>query len=88
MALRHVRRRLSRNARTYQITLADGTTQTFTTDDPGRLLLTGQIADLGVMDVTNLRGVAKTLLISTITRLQRLTKCSTTTALFSSAWRD
>ncbi len=52
--------RLSRNARTYQITLADGTTQTFTTDDPGRLLLTGQIADLGVMDVTNLRGVAKT----------------------------
>jgi mono/diheme cytochrome c family protein len=52
--------RLARNARTYQITLADGTAQTFTTDDPGRLLLTGQIADLGVMDVTNLRGASRT----------------------------
>jgi cytochrome c peroxidase len=52
--------RLARNARTYRITLADGTTQTFTTSDPGRLLLTGQIADLGVMDVTQLRGISKT----------------------------
>jgi cytochrome c peroxidase len=52
--------RLRRNARTYQITLASGATQTFTTSDPGRLLLTGQIADLGVMDVTNLRGIAGT----------------------------
>ena len=52
--------RLSRNARTYRITLANGTTQTFTTSDPGRLLLTGQIADLGVMDVTQLRGISRT----------------------------
>jgi cytochrome c peroxidase len=52
--------RLARNARTYQITLANGTTQTFTTDDPGRLLLTGQIADLGVLDTTNLHGISKT----------------------------
>ena len=52
--------RLARNARTYQITLANGTTQTFITDDPGRLLLTGQIADLGVLDSTNLYGISKT----------------------------
>jgi cytochrome c peroxidase len=52
--------RLERNARTYRITLADGTTQTFTTSDPGRLLLTGQIADLGIFDVTQLRGISKT----------------------------
>ena len=52
--------RLARNARTYRITLADGTTQTFTTSDPGRLLLTGQLADLGVMDITNLRGISQT----------------------------
>ena len=52
--------RLARNARTYEITLANGTKQTFTTSDPGRLLLTGQIADLGVMDVTNLRGISRT----------------------------
>ena len=52
--------RLSRNARTYRITLANGATQTFTTSDPGRLLLTGQIADLGVMDVTQLRGISRT----------------------------
>jgi cytochrome c peroxidase len=52
--------RLNRNARTYQITLANGTTQTFTTSDPGRLLLTGQLADLGVMDVTQLRGISNT----------------------------
>ncbi len=52
--------RLARNARTYRITLANGTTQTFTISDPGRLLLTGQIADLGVMDVPQLRGISKT----------------------------
>ncbi len=53
-------RRLNRNARTYQITLANGTTQTFTTSDPGRLLLTGQLADLGVMDITQLHGISNT----------------------------
>jgi cytochrome c peroxidase len=52
--------RLNRNARSYQMTLANGTTQTFTTSDPGRLLLTGQPADLGIMDVTQLRGISKT----------------------------
>ena len=52
--------RLARNARTYQITLADGTTRTVTTSDPGRLLLTGQLADLDVFDVTQLRGLGRT----------------------------
>jgi cytochrome c peroxidase len=52
--------RLERNIRTYRITLANGTSQTFTTSDPGRLLLTGQIADLGMMDNTNLRGIGRT----------------------------
>jgi cytochrome c peroxidase len=52
--------RLARNARTYQITLANGTIQTVTTSDPGRLLLTGQPADLGIMDNTNLRGISRT----------------------------
>jgi cytochrome c peroxidase len=52
--------RLARNARTYRITLANGTFQFTTTSDPGRLLLTGQPADLGVMDVTQLRGISTT----------------------------
>jgi cytochrome c peroxidase len=52
--------RLARNARTYRITRADGTFQFVTTSDPGRLLLTGQPADLGVMDVTQLRGLGLT----------------------------
>jgi cytochrome c peroxidase len=52
--------RLERNARMYRITLANGTFQFVTTSDPGRLLLTGQPADLGVMDVTQLRGISKT----------------------------
>lgn len=52
--------RLERNARTYRITRADGTFQFVTTSDPGRLLLTGQPADLFVMDVTQLRGISKT----------------------------
>jgi cytochrome c peroxidase len=52
--------RLARNARMYRITLANGTFQFVTTSDPGRLLLTGQPADLGVMDVTQLRGISQT----------------------------
>ena len=52
--------RLARNARQYRITLANGTFQFVTTSDPGRLLLTGQPADLGVMDVTQLRGISRT----------------------------
>jgi cytochrome c peroxidase len=52
--------RLARNARTYRITLANGTFQFVTTSDPGRLLLTGQPADLSVMDITQLRGISRT----------------------------
>jgi cytochrome c peroxidase len=52
--------RLERNTRTYQLTLANGTTQTFTTSDPGRLLLTGQPGDLGVMDIPQLHGISQT----------------------------
>ena len=52
--------RLERNARRYRITLANGSFQFVTTSDPGRLLLTGQPADLGVMDITQLRGISKT----------------------------
>jgi cytochrome c peroxidase len=52
--------RLERNARTYRVTLADGTFQFFTTSDPGRMLLTGQPADIGVMDITQLRGIGRT----------------------------
>jgi cytochrome c peroxidase len=52
--------RLARNARTYRITLGNGNFQFVTTSDPGRLLLTGQPADLGVMDVTQLRGISRT----------------------------
>ncbi|HEX2457380.1 MAG TPA: hypothetical protein VHI99_27015 [Vicinamibacterales bacterium] len=52
--------RLARNARMYRITLANGDFQFVTTSDPGRLLLTGQPADLGVIDVTQLRGISKT----------------------------
>ncbi len=50
--------RLARNARSYRITLANGAFQFITTSDPGRLLLTGQPADLGVMDITQLRGIS------------------------------
>jgi cytochrome c peroxidase len=52
--------RLARNARTYRISRADGSFQFVTTSDPGRLLLTGQPADLGVMDITQLRGISRT----------------------------
>ena len=40
--------------------LADGTHQFVTTSDPGRLLLTGQPADLGTMDTPQLRGLSRT----------------------------
>jgi len=52
--------RLARNARIYRITLLDGSYQFVTTSDPGRLLLTGQPADLGAMDTTQLRGISRT----------------------------
>ena len=52
--------RLARNARIYRITLANGGYQFMTTSDPGRMLLTGQPADVGVMDVTQLRGISRT----------------------------
>ena len=52
--------RLTRNARLYRITLADGTYQFATTSDPGRLLLTGQPLDLAAMDTTQLRGISRT----------------------------
>jgi cytochrome c peroxidase len=52
--------RLARNAQIYQITLANGSTTNITTSDPGRLLLTGQFADLGMMDISNLRGIGNT----------------------------
>lgn len=52
--------RLARNARTYRITLADGTFQFVTTSEPGRMLLTGQPADVGMLDITQLRGVERT----------------------------
>ena len=52
--------RLNRNARTYQIMSASSPIQIVTTSDPGRLLLTGQPLDLGVMEITQLRGIGKT----------------------------
>jgi cytochrome c peroxidase len=52
--------RLARNARLYRIALADGSYQFVTTSDPGRVLLTGQPADLGALDVTQLRGISRT----------------------------
>ena len=52
--------RFQRIVQKYQITLGNGTTTNITTSDPGRLLLTGQIADLGMMDMPNLRGISKT----------------------------
>ena len=52
--------RLARNARLYRLTLANGSVQFVTTSDPGRMLLTGQPGDLGVMDVTQLRGISRT----------------------------
>ena len=52
--------RLARNARLYRVTLSDGRYQFITTSDPGRMLLTGQPADLGALDTTQLRGISRT----------------------------
>src|SRR5690606_21165835 len=58
--------RLARNARTYEITLADGTTQRRTSSDPGRALLTGFVGgpaaadDWNKLDITGLYGISKT----------------------------
>lgn len=52
--------RLARNARIYRVTLSDGRVQFITTSDPGRMLLTGQPADLGALDTTQLRGISRT----------------------------
>ena len=59
-------RRLARNQRTYEITLADGTKMRRTSSDPGRVLLTGFVAgpapldDWQKFDVNGLRGIRKT----------------------------
>ena len=59
--------RLARNARTYQITLPDGTILRRTSSDPGRALLTGVVIpatppqdDWNKLDVPGLRGISKT----------------------------
>jgi cytochrome c peroxidase len=57
---------LARNARTYEITLANGTTQRRTSSDPGRALLTGFVGgspvtdDWNKFDTPGLRGISKT----------------------------
>jgi cytochrome c peroxidase len=57
---------LARNARTYQITLTDGTTARRTSSDPGRALLTGFVGgappadDWNKFDVPGLHGIGKT----------------------------
>ena len=58
--------RLARNARTYEITLIDGTTVRRTSSDPGRALLTGFVGgpaardDWNKFDVPGLRGISRT----------------------------
>jgi cytochrome c peroxidase len=58
--------RLARNARTYEITLANGTTVRRTSSDPGRALLSGFVGgpapadDWNKLDVNGLFGIAKT----------------------------
>ena len=58
--------RLVRNARTYEITLANGTKIRRTSPDPGRALLTGFVGgppaadDWNKFDVPGLRGISKT----------------------------
>ena len=58
--------RLSRNARTYEITLPDGTQIRRTSSDPGRALLTGFVGgpasrdDWNKFDVPGLRGISNT----------------------------
>jgi cytochrome c peroxidase len=58
---------LERNARTYELTLANGAKERITTSDPGRLLLSGNLADAesfdhshGVFDIPQLRGIVRT----------------------------
>jgi len=57
---------LARNARTYQITLIDGTTTRRTSSDPGRALLTGFVGgappgdDWNKFEVPGLHGIAQT----------------------------
>lgn len=58
--------RLNRNARTYEITLPNGTKTRRTSSDPGRALLTGVVGgppaldDWNKLDVNGLRGIAAT----------------------------
>jgi hypothetical protein len=58
--------RLARNARTYEITLSNGTVVRRTSSDPGRALLTGFVGgpppadDWNKLDVNGLRGIGKT----------------------------
>jgi cytochrome c peroxidase len=58
--------RLARNARTYEITLANGTTVRRVSSDPGRALLTGFVGgpapfdDWNKLDVNGLRGIRHT----------------------------
>ena len=61
------RARLARNARTYEITLANGSKIRRTSSDPGRALLTGFVGgvpaaqdDWNKLDVPALRGISKT----------------------------
>ena len=58
--------RLARNARTYEITLPNGTKVRRTSSDPGRALLTGFVGgpapsdDWNKLDVNGLRGISRT----------------------------
>jgi hypothetical protein len=58
--------RLARNARTYEITLANGSTVRRTSSDPGRALLTGFVGgpppqdDWNKLDMPSLRGISRT----------------------------
>jgi cytochrome c peroxidase len=57
---------IARNARTYQITMADGTTVRRTSSDPGRALLTGFVGgpapsdDWNKLDMPGLHGISQT----------------------------
>jgi len=50
---------MMKNVRTYEIT-AGATKTRMTTSDPGRGLLTGNVADFGVFDIPQLRGISRT----------------------------
>ena len=58
--------RLARNARTYEITLPNGTKTRRTSSDPGRALLTGFVGgvpaqdDWNKLDIPGLRGISHT----------------------------